>query len=57
MEATSFPEFDEDDNIIAIRGWLVDVDDRRLAEDLMSQQLEDALESKRASGMSNTQSR
>ncbi|KAL1297626.1 hypothetical protein AAFC00_006183 [Neodothiora populina] len=49
LEATAFPDLDETGNIISIKGWLVDISDRKLAENLMAQRLEDALETKRAS--------
>lgn len=49
VEATSFPELDEDNHVIAIQGWLMDISDRKLAENLMSQRLQDALETEKAS--------
>lgn len=49
LEVNSYPELDEQNNLLAVRGWLVDINDRKLAESLMLQRLEDALETKRAS--------
>ncbi|GAB7349504.1 hypothetical protein MBLNU459_g0212t2 [Dothideomycetes sp. NU459] len=49
VEATSFPEVDEDGNIVSIQGWLSDVSSRKLVESAMAERLQDAIETKRAS--------
>lgn len=49
VENISFPELDEEGNIVTIMGWLYDISHRKLTEALMTQRLEDALENKRAS--------
>lgn len=49
VEAISFPELDEENKIVGMKGWLVDISDRKKAENLMAKNLHDALETKWAS--------
>lgn len=47
--ATSFPEIEPDGRVSVIMGWLTDISHQKAAEKLLSQKLEDALETKRQS--------
>lgn len=47
--ATSFPEIEPDGRVSVIMGWLTDISKQKAAEKLLSQRLEDALETKRQS--------
>jgi ubiquitin-protein ligase len=49
LETISFPEIDENGQIVTVQGWLVDISPRKRLETLMAQRLEDALETRRAS--------
>ena len=49
VENISFPEFNEEGNVVTIMGWIYDISHRKLTEALLAQRLEDALENKRAS--------
>lgn len=49
VENVSFPELDDEGNVVTVMGWLYDISHRKLTEALMAQRLEDALENKRAS--------
>ncbi|TKA49924.1 hypothetical protein B0A55_13328, partial [Friedmanniomyces simplex] len=45
--ANAFPDIGADGEVIAVMGWLTDVSHRRMAEKLLAQRLNDALENKR----------
>lgn len=45
--ATSFPEVEPDGRVSVIMGWITDISKQKAAERLLSQRLEDALETKR----------
>ena len=45
--ANAFPDVDSDGKISSIQGWLTDISHRKFSEALLSQKLEDALESRR----------
>jgi len=45
--ANAFPDIGTDGEILAVMGWLTDVSHRRMAEKLLAQRLNDALENKR----------
>jgi signal transduction histidine kinase len=47
--ATSFPEVEPDGRVSVIMGWITDISKQKAAERLLSQRLEDALETKRQS--------
>lgn len=47
--ATSFPEVEPDGRVSAILGWINDISPQKAAENLLSQRLDDALETKRQS--------
>ncbi|KAK0277492.1 hypothetical protein LTR91_021262 [Friedmanniomyces endolithicus] len=47
--ANAFPDIGTDGEILAVMGWLTDVSHRRMAEKLLAQRLNDALENKRQS--------
>lgn len=47
--ATSFPEVEADGRVSVIMGWITDISKQKAAERLLSQKLEDALETKRQS--------
>lgn len=47
--ATSFPEVEPDGRVSAILGWINDISPQKAAEKLLSQRLDDALETKRQS--------
>jgi len=47
--ATSFPEVESDGRVSVIMGWITDISKQKAAERLLSQRLEDALETKRQS--------
>lgn len=47
--ATSFPEVEPDGRVSVIMGWITDISKQKAAESLLSQRLEDALETKRQS--------
>jgi signal transduction histidine kinase len=47
--ATSFPEVEPDGRVSVIMGWITDISKQKAADRLLSQRLEDALETKRQS--------
>jgi signal transduction histidine kinase len=49
LMATSFPEIEPDGRVSVIMGWITDISKQKAAENLLSQRLEDALETKRQS--------
>lgn len=49
LMATSFPEIESDGRVSVIMGWITDISKQKAAENLLSQRLEDALETKRQS--------
>lgn len=49
LEAVSFPELDEEGNVVSVQGWLSDISHRKHAESAMAERLQDAIETKRAS--------
>ena len=49
LMATSFPEIEPDGRVSVIMGWITDISKQKAAENLVSQRLEDALETKRQS--------
>ncbi|KAK5000384.1 hypothetical protein LTR66_000741 [Elasticomyces elasticus] len=49
MLATAYPELNDDGEIQSVQGWLTDVSHRKFSEQLLSQRLHDALETKRQS--------
>lgn len=46
VEAINFPEYDVLGNVTGLLGFIVDISDRKLAEELQIQRLNDALETK-----------
>lgn len=51
LESISFPEVDENGRVVTVQGWMIDISPRKQLETLMAERLQDALETKRASGM------
>ena len=51
LESISFPEVDENGRVVTVQGWMIDISSRKQLETLMAERLQDALETKRASGM------
>ena len=49
LQAMSFPEVEPDGRVSVIMGWITDISKQKAAERLLSQRLEDALETKRQS--------
>lgn len=45
--ANAFPEIDPEGKVATVQGWLTDISHRKFSENLLTQRLEDALETKR----------